>query len=107
MKMEQTECSETSVYKIQTPGNHPKENTRHSGQGESSKSRLALIIVTLNLDIQVWKSPPKSLLWRGEPGRGGGCVGLRASKTLRAMLAGTYVPGRASQAGQAVREKPD
>jgi len=26
MKMEQTECSETSAYKIQTPGNHPKEN---------------------------------------------------------------------------------
>jgi len=26
MKMEQTECSETSAYKFQTPGNHPKEN---------------------------------------------------------------------------------
>jgi hypothetical protein len=25
MKMEQKECSETSAYKIQTPGNHPKE----------------------------------------------------------------------------------
>jgi len=25
MKMEQTECSETSAYKIQAPGNHPKE----------------------------------------------------------------------------------
>jgi len=25
MKMEQTGCSETSVYKIQTPGNHPKK----------------------------------------------------------------------------------
>ena len=23
--MEQTECSETSVYKIQTPGNYPEE----------------------------------------------------------------------------------
>jgi hypothetical protein len=29
------------------------------------------------------------------------------SMTLRAMLAGTYVPGRASQAGQTVKEKPD
>jgi hypothetical protein len=29
MKMEQTECSETSVYKIQTPGNYPDENTQH------------------------------------------------------------------------------
>jgi hypothetical protein len=26
MKMEQTECFETSAYKIQTPGNHPEEN---------------------------------------------------------------------------------
>jgi hypothetical protein len=26
MKMEQIECSETSAYKIQTPGNYPKEN---------------------------------------------------------------------------------
>jgi len=26
MKIEQTECSETLAYKIQTPGNHPKEN---------------------------------------------------------------------------------
>jgi len=24
--MEQTECSETSAYKIQTPGNYPDEN---------------------------------------------------------------------------------
>jgi len=26
MEMEQTECSETSEYKIQTPGNYPAEN---------------------------------------------------------------------------------
>jgi hypothetical protein len=26
MKMEQIECSVTSAYKIQTPGNHPEEN---------------------------------------------------------------------------------
>ena len=25
MKMEQSECSETTAHKIQTPGNHPKE----------------------------------------------------------------------------------
>jgi len=29
MKMEQTECSETSAYKIQTPGNYPKESVQH------------------------------------------------------------------------------
>jgi len=29
MKIEQTECSETSAYKIQTPGNYPEENIQH------------------------------------------------------------------------------
>jgi len=39
MKVEQTECSETPAYKIQTPGNYPKESIQHSGHGESLKSR--------------------------------------------------------------------
>jgi hypothetical protein len=26
MKMKQTECFETTAYKIQTPGNYPEEN---------------------------------------------------------------------------------
>jgi len=39
MKMEQTECSETSAYKIQTPGNYPEENMQHTEHGESLKSR--------------------------------------------------------------------
>ena len=29
MKMEQTECSETSACKIQMPGNYPEENIQH------------------------------------------------------------------------------
>jgi hypothetical protein len=29
MKMEQIECSETSAYKIQTPGYYPEENLQH------------------------------------------------------------------------------
>jgi hypothetical protein len=39
MKMEQTECSETSAYKIHTPGNYPEENVQHTEHGESLKSR--------------------------------------------------------------------
>jgi hypothetical protein len=39
MKMEQTECSETLAYKIQTPGNYPEENIQHSKHSESLKSR--------------------------------------------------------------------
>jgi hypothetical protein len=30
LKMEQTECSETSAYKIQTPGNYPEENIQQA-----------------------------------------------------------------------------
>jgi hypothetical protein len=41
------------------------------------------------------------------PCGGGGGGGLCASMTLRAMPAATYVPGRAFQAGQTVKEKPD
>ena len=35
-----TECSETSVYIIQTPGNYPEESIQHSEQGENLKSRI-------------------------------------------------------------------
>ena len=38
MKLEQTECSETLVYKIQTPGNYPEESTQHSEHDESLTS---------------------------------------------------------------------
>ena len=37
VKMEQTECSETSVYTIQTPGNYPEESIQRSEHGESLK----------------------------------------------------------------------
>jgi hypothetical protein len=37
--MEQTDCSETSVRKIQMPGNHPKEGIQRSEHGESLKTR--------------------------------------------------------------------
>ena len=40
LKMEQTECSETSAHKTQTPGSNPEESTQHSEYGESLKSRM-------------------------------------------------------------------
>ena len=45
VKMEQIECSETSAYINQTPGNHPKENKQHSEHGESLKSRIHFNII--------------------------------------------------------------
>jgi hypothetical protein len=40
MKMEQTECSETSAYKIQKQGSYPEENIQHTGHGENLKSGI-------------------------------------------------------------------
>ena len=43
MNMEQTERSETSAYKIQTPGNYPEESIQYSEHGLSLKSRMLLL----------------------------------------------------------------
>ena len=43
MKMEQTECSETSAYEIQTPGNYPEESIQHSEHDEILKSSIAYL----------------------------------------------------------------
>jgi hypothetical protein len=43
-KMEQTEWSETSAYKIQTPVNYPVENIKHTEHGKSLKSRMFKIL---------------------------------------------------------------
>jgi len=49
MKMEQTECSETSAYKIQIPGNYPEESIQHSEQDESLKSCIMLLVTDYTL----------------------------------------------------------
>ena len=38
-----TECSETSAYKLQTPGNYRKESIQHTEHGENLKSRICLL----------------------------------------------------------------
>jgi hypothetical protein len=45
MNMEQTECSETSAYKLQTPENYPEESIQHLERGESLKSEQKPFIV--------------------------------------------------------------
>jgi hypothetical protein len=42
-----TECSETSAFKTQTPGNYPNEIIQHSKHGESLKSKTATFIYEL------------------------------------------------------------
>ena len=51
MKMEQTECSETSAYKIQTPGNYPEENIQHTEHGESLISRINSVLSLLPASV--------------------------------------------------------
>jgi len=45
--MEQTECSETSAYKIQTPGNYAEESIQHSEESESLKSRKKICFIDI------------------------------------------------------------
>jgi hypothetical protein len=45
IKLEQTECSETSIYKIQTPGNYPEENIQHAEHDEILKSRSNVVVI--------------------------------------------------------------
>jgi len=40
IKMEQTECSKMSAYRIQTPGNYIEESIQNSEHGKSLKSRI-------------------------------------------------------------------
>jgi hypothetical protein len=49
--MEQTECSKTSAYKIQTLGNYPEENIQHTEHGESLKSRIFWYINPNNMHM--------------------------------------------------------
>jgi hypothetical protein len=55
MKMEQTECSETLAFKLQTPRNKPEERIRHSKHGKSFKSRIDMIIWTVAIAMLVLK----------------------------------------------------
>jgi hypothetical protein len=57
MKMEQTECSETSAYKIQTLGNYPEENIQHTEHGESLKSRTIDYLVEKLMSCMFTKGP--------------------------------------------------
>jgi len=62
--MEQTDCSETSTHKIQTPGNHPQIRTHHSVHGESAKSRITHVLSTHKIGRCIQTKPGDlSPLW--------------------------------------------
>jgi hypothetical protein len=53
MKMEHTECSETSACKLQTSGNYPEESIQHTEHGESLKSRKQKNLTLDRRDIKL------------------------------------------------------
>ena len=53
MKMEQKECSETSAYKIQVPGNYPEEGIQHSEHGESLKLNSKSVEMSLKFNFEL------------------------------------------------------
>jgi len=61
MKPEQTECSETSAYKIQTPGNYPEENIQ-----EHTNCFTVGMLPTLNGSSRTFSWERKALLWNFE-----------------------------------------
>jgi hypothetical protein len=61
MKMEQTECSETSAYKIQTQGNYPEESIQHLEHGENLKSRCYFSKQQWSVDV--YNGEAVCLLW--------------------------------------------
>jgi hypothetical protein len=59
--MEQTECSKTSAYKLQTLGHYPKESTQHTEHSESLKSKiLCYKLFCLGLIMQTYSMVQKS-----------------------------------------------
>jgi hypothetical protein len=56
MKMEQAECSETLAFKLQTPGNNPKENIRHFRTGSVNHCWSNVAVVPLaRLHVGEWR----------------------------------------------------
>jgi hypothetical protein len=62
MDMEETECSGTSAYKIQTPGNYPEERIQYSEHGLSLKSRMLLLpfVITVHFKTRPIEECPLS-----------------------------------------------
>jgi hypothetical protein len=49
-----TECSETSAYKIQKPGNYTEESIQHSEYGESLKTRKDAGVISKHFHLSKW-----------------------------------------------------
>jgi hypothetical protein len=53
MKMEQTQCCETSAIKHKRPENNPNDYTRNSEHGESFKSKTGILLPMIVVRKQI------------------------------------------------------
>ena len=67
MKMELSECSETSAHKIQMLGSDQKERIQHSEHGESLKSSFIIIVVIIIVIVIIIVT--KRIPYQGSSGR--------------------------------------
>ena len=85
--MEQTVCSETSAYKIQTPRNYPEESIQHSDHSKSLKSSAKLFSWGQNTVVgSGW------LDWGSNPGGGKGVLFSISIQTRRDTHSAPGVP---------------
>ena len=63
MKMEQTECSETSAYKLQMLGNYPKESIQRTEHGKSLKSRIPVPCCGVHPALRLCTSSLLVIFW--------------------------------------------
>ena len=70
LPMKMGQCSETLAFKLQTPGNYPKESIQHTEHSESLKSRINCLWFWVWLCNVTWsgKIMPVLLIVSGKPG---------------------------------------
>jgi len=79
------QCSETSAYKIQAPGNHPEESRQHSEHGESLKSIILHLYFFVLLTVH-----PCIIFFLMKPPRCTLLLSIVISTSLH--VSGNYVP---------------
>jgi hypothetical protein len=78
--MERTECSETSVYKIQTPGNYPEENIQVTGRRGKRCRKLLDDLKERRGYSHLKEDAIDRTMWRARFGRGFGPVVRQTTK---------------------------
>ena len=92
MKVEQTECLETSAYKLQTPGNYPKESKHHTYTLTSTYKNCSLscpiyLFVSYELAVNSYYFPV-----RGGADKSLARPGRKQATAIKLRIYSTYSP---------------